>query len=166
MVNDKACAKEKCFCCHLLTFFKNVFQVHYQSVKQFGSRSGPKFCQSWSGSKLFAKVISRWQKSSLARKELLTCVCIPCIGIIIFTSWENKWSTWSDTTPDLFSKVQSTNIFLHYSLSEKRTKYKVHHNLSVTFHINYIVTHWSDKLCLSHCNIFIRSTWHSTFWMT
>ena len=39
-------------------------------VQQFGSRSGPRFCQTWSGSKLFAKVISRWQKLPLAGKEL------------------------------------------------------------------------------------------------
>ena len=62
-----------CFCCRLLTFFKmnffkKIFQEHYQSVKQFGSRSGPMFCQSWSGSKLFAKVMIRRQKSALARK--------------------------------------------------------------------------------------------------
>ena len=43
-----------------IKFFKKLFQEHYQSVKQFGCRSGPTFCQSWSGSKLFAKVISRW----------------------------------------------------------------------------------------------------------
>ena len=35
-----------CFYCRLLffsklTFFKRFFQEHYQSVKQFGSRSGP-----------------------------------------------------------------------------------------------------------------------------
>ena len=45
-----------CFCCPLLAFFlkftfsKNFFQEHYQSVKWFGSRSGPTFCQSQSGS--------------------------------------------------------------------------------------------------------------------
>ena len=43
-----------CFCCRLLTFFKmnffkKFFQELYQSVKQFGSRSGPMFCRSWSG---------------------------------------------------------------------------------------------------------------------
>ena len=37
--------------------FKKFFQEHYQSVKQFGSRS------------LFAKVISRLQKSPLAKKD-------------------------------------------------------------------------------------------------
>ena len=57
-----------CFYCRLLTFFefhffKNFFQEHYQSVKQFGSRSGTDltFCQSRSGSKLFAKFISKRQ---------------------------------------------------------------------------------------------------------
>ena len=53
-----------------INFFKKFFQEHYQWVKRFGSKSGPTFCRSWSGSKLFAKVISRWQKSSLARNEL------------------------------------------------------------------------------------------------
>ena len=38
--------------------FKKIFQEHYQSVKRFGSRSGPTFCRSWSGSKLFAKGLS------------------------------------------------------------------------------------------------------------
>ena len=42
-----------------INFFEKFFQECYQSVKQFGSRSGPTFCQAWSGSKLFAKVISR-----------------------------------------------------------------------------------------------------------
>ena len=32
---------------------------NHQSVKQFGPRSVPVFCEDWSGSKLFAKVISR-----------------------------------------------------------------------------------------------------------
>ena len=50
--------------------FRYFFREHYQSVKQVGSRSGPTFCRSWSGSKLFAKVISRRQNSSLAGKEL------------------------------------------------------------------------------------------------
>ena len=36
--------------------FQKFFQEHYQSVKRFRFRSGPTFCRSWSGSKLFAKV--------------------------------------------------------------------------------------------------------------
>ena len=53
-----------------IDFFKKFLQKYYQSVKQFGSRSGPTECRSWSGSKLFAKVISIGQKLQLARKEL------------------------------------------------------------------------------------------------
>ena len=59
-----------CFCCHPLTFFKInffkiFFQKHYQSVKQFGSRPGLTFCLSWSGSKLFAKVIKKKRQKPL-----------------------------------------------------------------------------------------------------
>ena len=52
--------------CHLLTFFfklffsKSFFQEHFQSVTQFEYRPGPTLCQSWSGFKLFAKVIRRY----------------------------------------------------------------------------------------------------------
>ena len=59
-----------CFCCCLLTFFKiDISKKFNQSAKHVGSRSGPTKCQSWSGSKLFAKVISRRQKLPLARKD-------------------------------------------------------------------------------------------------
>ena len=59
--------KFACFFCHLLifyifikiNFFETFFQKYHQSVKYFGSRSGPTFCLAWSGSKLFAKIISR-----------------------------------------------------------------------------------------------------------
>ena len=44
-----------------LTFSKNSFRI-----KQFGFGCRPTFCQSWSASKLFANVISRWQKWLLA----------------------------------------------------------------------------------------------------
>ena len=53
-----------------LTFFQKFIQEHNQGVKQLGFRLGPTFCWSWSGSKMFAMVISRRQKLSLARKEL------------------------------------------------------------------------------------------------
>ena len=56
-----------------ITFSEIFFQEHYQSVKQFGPRSGPTFCRSWSGSKLFAKVISRQQKALLARSGPTFC---------------------------------------------------------------------------------------------
>ena len=66
----------------LINFFqkkkkKKCFQEYHQSVKQFGARSGPTFCWAWSGSKLFAKVMSRWQKSPLVGKELIFVSHVP-----------------------------------------------------------------------------------------
>ena len=55
---------------HKIKVFKLIFQEYHQSVKQFWSRSDLTFFQAWSGSKLFAKNISRWQKSPLVGKEL------------------------------------------------------------------------------------------------
>ena len=64
-----------CFCCRLLTFFKiNFFKKFFQkhiSVKWLGYRTELNFCQSLSGSKLIAKIISRRPKSPLARKGLM-----------------------------------------------------------------------------------------------
>ena len=73
-----------CFCCCVLTFFnikifKKFFQEQYQSVKRFESRSGPTYCRTWSGSKLFAKVISWRQNSLITRKKfnkLKSPVCV------------------------------------------------------------------------------------------
>ena len=48
-------------------FFEKLFQEYCQSIKQFGSRSGPTFCRLWSKSKLFAKFISR--RHWLAKSE-------------------------------------------------------------------------------------------------
>ena len=62
------------------------------SVKQFGSRSRLMLCWSWSGSKLFVKVISsRGQKSSLARKELKKginewCWTLPLLLLLMVSS--------------------------------------------------------------------------------
>ena len=58
-----------CLCCLPLTFFKMIFfkkffREYHQSVKQCGLRSGLTCCQSWFGSKLFAKVISSRQVSA------------------------------------------------------------------------------------------------------
>ena len=47
-----------------ISFFKKFFQEHWQSVKQLGPRSGRTFCRAWSGSNLFAKIISRQHKST------------------------------------------------------------------------------------------------------
>ena len=52
-----------------LTFFEKLFQEYHLSVKQIGSRSGPMFCQALSGSKFFAKVMSRWHLSRQRVKQ-------------------------------------------------------------------------------------------------
>ena len=44
----------------VVAFSKMIFREYQLNAKQFGSRSCPTFCWAWSGSKLFAKVISRW----------------------------------------------------------------------------------------------------------
>ena len=41
--------------CFKINFFKKFFHQYHQSVKQFGSRSGPTSCRAWSGSEMFAK---------------------------------------------------------------------------------------------------------------
>ena len=53
-----------CWVIFKINYFEKFFQKYHQSIKQFGSRSGSMFHGTWSGSKLFAKVISRGQNSS------------------------------------------------------------------------------------------------------
>ena len=72
---------------------KKILQEYHQSAKQFESRSGPTFCRVWSGSKLFAKFISRQQKSQPARKELDKKVLV---------SWQ-----WQNTGSQLFAEFIS-----------------------------------------------------------
>ena len=65
-----------CFCGSLrfsfkISFFKKLFQEHYQSIKRLGSRTGQTCCLSISGSNLFAKVISKEKK--LKHKNHNTC---------------------------------------------------------------------------------------------
>ena len=62
-------------------FFKILFQEKHQSVKQLGSRSGRTFCRAWSGSKLFAKFICRWQNLQLVGKVLnmRSMLCDSCL---------------------------------------------------------------------------------------
>ena len=59
-------------------FFKKILAGIQQSVKQLGSWSGRTLCQAWSGSKLFAKVISRRQ--TLGDEEL--------------RQWKVVWKYW------------------------------------------------------------------------
>ena len=49
-------------------------------MKWFWSRSGLTFCQAWSGSKLFAKVISRWQVTTSGKR-------------VKWWSWEAKYES-------------------------------------------------------------------------
>ena len=50
---DRRTDKAVAFC------YKKLFQEYHYHVKPFGPRSGPVFSRTWSGCKLFAKVISR-----------------------------------------------------------------------------------------------------------
>ena len=86
-----------CFYCRLLTFFKInffkiLFQEHYQSVKQSGSRSGLTFCLLKNvcpefGSKLCTKIISRRQTLPLAgrvkTKVLWLSYCTSTVLLVI-----------------------------------------------------------------------------------
>ena len=51
---------------------KNSLNEHYKSFKRFASRTGPTFCRSWSGFKLFAKVISRRTKFASCKERVKT----------------------------------------------------------------------------------------------
>ena len=76
-----------------LTFSKKFLPEHYQSVKWYGSRSGPTFCWPWSGSKLFEKVVNRRQKLLLARKELDTPRILCSLnGIFARANVEKIWT--------------------------------------------------------------------------
>ena len=72
------------YCAIFYSLDAEIFQNH-QGVKEFRFRSGPTFCLAWSGSKLFAKVISRQQKSTLAGKELNTK------QLVDTTFWLKPW---------------------------------------------------------------------------
>ena len=52
-----------CWLFFKVNYFKQFFQKLLQRAQRLGSTSGPTFCRFWSGFKLFAKVISRLQKS-------------------------------------------------------------------------------------------------------
>ena len=70
--NTTLCIKGKfsCFCCRLLTFskinFQKIISEHYQSVKLFGSRSGPRKSCPGLGQNCSIGYLSRLQKSQLA----------------------------------------------------------------------------------------------------
>ena len=87
-----------------INFFKKFFQKHYRNVKQFGSRSGLTLCRSWSGSKLFAKVISwkifmlfchllTFSKSTFSKKYF--------INTIVMSNSLDLDQDWHCVSPDL-----------------------------------------------------------------
>ena len=59
------------YCAIFYSLDAGFFQYH-PGAKHFEPRSGSTYCRAWSASKLFANVISRQQRSSLAGKELNT----------------------------------------------------------------------------------------------
>ena len=69
-----------------LTFSKNlsVIQSECQTVWiQIRPDETQTFCRAWSGSKLFAKAISRWQKSPQSGKELKCSVKITPLQLFV-----------------------------------------------------------------------------------
>ena len=115
-----------CFCCRLLdflniNFFKKFFKEHYQSVKWFGSRSGPTFCWSWSDSKLFSKIISRQQKLPLASKELSwpykdTFACIYIAYKLILLSCFVMKNEFSEESQDMFDGKMNSSFLANCDL--------------------------------------------------
>ena len=77
-----------CFCFHLLTSkikgFETFFQEHYQSIQ---------ICRSWSGSKSFAYIVSRRQKSLLARNQ---CMANQQNGVHVHGRFRSAWA-WNQT---------------------------------------------------------------------
>ena len=84
--NSKFSGMAKLFACLVFFvvcwYFFNLINQHYfftkysyrnndQSVKQLGSRSSPKFCRVWSGSKLFARIIIRGPHHTKGLKMVL-----------------------------------------------------------------------------------------------
>ena len=58
-----------CFCCRLLPYFNlltKIFQEHYQSVKRFGSKSGPTY-----RSKLFTNITLYQQRQNVIRLAIM-----------------------------------------------------------------------------------------------
>ena len=89
-----------------IEFLEKFFQEynHEQRVKRFGSRSGPTFCRFYSGSKLFAEVISTRQKSPLARTELSTSAQCELFKSTSASDHKKKWKLYHlANTKNLFS---------------------------------------------------------------
>ena len=90
-----------------MNFFKKISQEYHQSVKQSGSRSGPTFCRAWSGTKLFAKVISRRQVATSGNLETL-CSLFPHTTIFYRKRVYSKGSKFFPFSVDPFQKEDKT----------------------------------------------------------
>ena len=147
-----------CFCCRLLTFFKinffqKFFQEHYQSVKLFGSRSGPTFCRSWSGSKLFAKFYSRQQKFRLINSFRNTIRVSNCLD-----PDQDRHSVGLDLGPNCLQSL-STDNKISQAMKELRSSkyhlYAVCRSLETKYAILYAWGAW----VIAEYNTFL-SVWH------
>ena len=80
-------------CCffHNKLFKKKYFR-NTISVKQFGSRSGPTFCWSWSGSKMVVKFISRQVNAS--KERVKSGKATTCPGSVIWNTIDDKSGSW------------------------------------------------------------------------
>ena len=87
-------------------FFKKFFQEYQQNVKQFGSRSGRTNCQAWSGSKLFAKVIGRWDWQARSYRILSKLLQLKPTMIIV----PILWCIYSQTGLDSHSKIDKIKV--------------------------------------------------------
>ena len=90
-------------CCRLLTFFKRFFQDTIRVSKGFGS------CRSWSVSKLFVKVTSRWHKS---RKELFSLIKIDTYNFLTQKSFYGRGNY-----SCLWHVQCHLKVIVHYSVS-------------------------------------------------
>ena len=89
-----------------ITFFKKFFQEYQQNVKQFGSRSGRTNRRAWSGSKLFAKVISRWDWQARSYRILSKLLQLKPTMIIV----PILWCIYSQTGLDSHSKIDKIKV--------------------------------------------------------
>ena len=74
-----------------INFLKKFFQEHNQSVKRFGSMSGPTFCQSWSGSILFVKVIKSPLTSNCLNWHPVGLVVLILVWVFIYSHTLYMW---------------------------------------------------------------------------
>ena len=69
-------------------FFKiSFFKKSFRNTIRVGSMSGPKFCQSWSGSKLFAKVSEQKTKVAASQERVKPFIFSFRLHLFLKTVW-------------------------------------------------------------------------------